>query len=204
MKNEFIRFVFFFNETLFQGNRTRKRSAVDFSGFESPKANVLARVGTSIQISKTTDSTAQRRKTGKFPPLKPQFSDRVAMVHLTPGFPSFAFKRLLSQLDGLILVAFPSGTAPTHSSEFLGLLKEARRIQLPVIVATEGIGVTGSEYQAGREMLDNGCLWSGAMTPECAYVKAALLLGQSKGRDFLRKWWSTEFAGEGVSQRSLA
>jgi len=166
--------------------------------------NVLARVGTSIEISKATDSTAQQRQRSKLPRLKLQFSDRVAMVHVTPGFPSLAFRNLLSDLDGLILVAFPSGTGPTHSSEFLSLLKEAKRIGLPVIVATEGIGVTGSEYQAGREMLHEGCLWSGAMTPECAYVKAALLLGQSKGRNFLRKWWGIEFANEGVSQRSLA
>lgn len=193
----------FFNETLFQGNRARKRSAVDFAGFESPKAPAIARVGTSIQIY---DRTAGRRSGSKSskqrpPRFAPRFSTRVAMLHLTPGFPSAAVEGLLADLDGLLLVAFPSGTAPTHEAEFHRLLASARKRRLPVMVVTEGVGVTGSEYQAGREMLEAGCLWSGAMTPECAYVKAAFLLGQDDGREALRRWWSTEFAGEGVSQR---
>jgi L-asparaginase len=192
----------FFNETLFQGNRARKRSAVDFAGFESPKAPALARVGTSIQVlagsPKSKKTGASRKST---PRLEPQFSARVAMIHLTPGFPAAAVEKLLPDLDGLLLVAFPSGTAPTHQPEFHRLLASARVRQLPVMVVTEGVGATGSEYRAGKEMLEAGCLWSGAMTPECAYVKASLLLGQDRGREALKKWWNVELANEGVSQR---
>jgi L-asparaginase len=192
----------FFNETLFQGNRVRKRSAVDFAGFESPKAPAMARVGTSIQILHHSAKSNSRAKPSKgLPRLLPQFSSRVAMIHLTPGFPAAAVEKLLPDLDGLLFVAFPSGTAPTHLPELHRLLASARVRGLPVMVVTEGIGATGNEYRAGKEMLEAGCLWSGAMTPECAYVKASLLLGQDRGREVLKKWWSFELANEGVSKR---
>ncbi|MBU6374998.1 MAG: asparaginase [Bdellovibrionales bacterium] len=192
----------FFNEILFQGNRARKRSAVDFAGFESPKAPALARVGTAIQVYSAAN-TRLRRSTvkGARPQLDARFSSKVLMLHLTPGFPSAAVQQLLPRLEGLVLVAFPSGTAPTHQADFHELLLEAKRRQIPVMVVTEGVGITGSEYRAGKEMLMAGCLWSGAMTPECAYVKACFLLGQRNGRKDLLKWWNIELANEGASQR---
>jgi len=194
----------FFNETLFQGNRSRKRSAVDFAGFESPKAPVLARVGTSIQYFGNASSLVSGVKSSasvRIPRFESRFSRRVGMFHLTPAFPASALSHSLSELDGLLLVAFPSGTAPTHDPAFHALLGQAKKLELPVMVVTEGAGVTGSEYRAGKEMLEAGCLWSGAMTPECAYVKASYLLGQKNGREALKKWWSRELANEGVSQR---
>ncbi len=186
----------FFNDLLFQGNRVRKRSAVDYSGFDSPKAPALARVGAQVHWDRRAF-----RSVGSSPALKAAFSSRVAMLQLTPGFPARAIReKLLPELEGLVLVAFPSGTAPTHDPEFLALLDRARASGIPVVVATEGVGVTGSEYRAGQEMLARGCLWSGAMTPECAYVKASLLLGQG-ARSRFESLWRRELAFEGVSQR---
>lgn len=187
----------FFNDLLFQGNRVRKRSAVDFAGFDSPKASALARVGAQIQF----DGRAFK-KVPAAPLLQDEFSSRVAMLWLTPNLPARALReKLLPELEGVVLVAFPSGTAPTHDPEFIGFLKEARARRIPVVVATEGVGVTGSEYKAGKEMLALGCLWSGAMTPECAYIKASWLLGQRAGASGFKKLWEKEIAFEGVSQR---
>ena len=193
----------FFDEMLFRGNRARKRSALDFAAFESPKAGALARLGSSIHHHDSLLAAGRTARSGRGggPRLRPAFSSRVAMLHLTPGFPADAVERLLPGLDGLLLVAFPSGTAPTHQADFRKLLASARSLRVPVMVVTEGIGVTGSEYEAGRELLRQGCLWSGAMTPECAYVKASYLLGQENGREVLLKWWGTELANEGVSER---
>ena len=186
----------FFNDLLFQGNRVRKRSAVDYSGFDSPKAPALARVGAQVHWHASAFQAV-----GAAPRLKDAFSSRVAMLQLTPGFPARAIREnLLPELEGLVLVAFPSGTAPTHDPEFLALLDEAKSRKIAVVVATEGVGVTGSEYHAGKEMLARGCLWSGAMTPECAFVKASLLLGQGEGVRFA-SLWRRELAFEGVSQR---
>jgi L-asparaginase len=195
----------FFNDLLFQGNRVRKRSAVDFSGFESPKAPVLARVGAQVHW----DSRAFVA-IGAAPRLEDSFSSRVAMLQVSPGMPSRILReKLLPELDGLVLVAFPSGTAPTHDPEFLALLAEARSKEIAVVVATEGVGVSGSEYRAGKQMLELGALWSGAMTPECAYVKALWILGQSdlargsgqKRLNRFKKLWERELAWEGVSHR---
>ena len=155
-----------------------------------------SRVGAQIQF----DPRAARAVPST-PKFKDAFSSKVAMLLLTPNIPARQIREgLLPGLEGLVLVAFPSGTAPTHDSEFMQLLSDARRRKIPVVVATEGVGVTGSEYKAGKEMLAEGCLWSGAMTPECAYVKAAWLLGQRLTPASFKKFWEKEIAFEGVSQ----
>jgi len=190
----------FFGDKLFQGNRVRKKSASDFAAFESPLFPPLAVVGTTIRYSETYQLPNQ-----KFPRLKPSFSHQVLVVHVTPAFAA----RIL-QLDGLdhlhalILVIFHSGTAPTHHSDFLKLLRSAQQKQIPVILVTEGsTQPPNSEsfqlnYAAGRELLKEGCLWGGSMTLESVYVKASLLLAQSRHLKKFTALWLKNLAGEGA------
>ena len=192
----------FFDDVLLQGNRARKRSASEFAAFESPQAAPLAVVGTSIRYARPPP------KRGRAPALAPVFNRKVAMLHVTPGFPARAIERgLLPGLEGLVLIVFPSVTAPTHDPAFLDLLRAARRRDLPVVIATEsashagaaerdGGGAGPASYAAGRALLEEGCLWAGPMTPECAYVKAQLLLGQGPGRAAFARRWKRDYAGE--------
>jgi L-asparaginase len=188
----------FFDDHLLQGNRSRKRSALDFEAFESPKAEILATLGTEIRYHRERALHGARRAE---PKLLPRFSDRVILLHLTPGFPARLVKeQLLSSLDALILVVFPSGTGTTHDPEFNQLLRSARRLGVEVILVTEGVGESAgpAAYEAGKKFLEEDCLWAHDMTPECAYIKASLLLGQPKAKAQFRKLWKKDFAGEGV------
>lgn len=212
----------FFDDALFQGNRVRKQSASDFSAFHSPKAPPLAWVGTSIRYNpeitlELAHSIARKSASKTSAKLRPLFNRNIALLHVSPGMPSRAYReQLLPSLDGLVLITYPSGTAPTHEPEFLELLKAARVHHIPVVVVAEGTTAGSgalthpSAYEAGRELLAQGCLWAGNMTPECAYVKMSWILGNIKGpiredKDTLigliahfESLWDTDFAAEGT------
>lgn len=193
----------FFDDRLLQGNRSRKRSASEFEAFDSPRAEPIAWAGTRITFAKNHSSMRWLKSARRARPLKPAFNGNVAMLHLTPGFPARIVREtLLNTVDALILIAFPSGTAPTHDEEFVKLLREAKKRKTPVITVTESAAHATSAspvvYEAGQKLLSEGCFGAGSMTPECAYVKAALLLGQSGGKAQFGKLWKTELAAEGA------
>lgn len=198
----------FFGDQLFQGNRVRKKSASDYAAFESPNYPPLAVVGTSIRYSDLAPPLATEID-AKLNPLVPKFSEKVLMCHLTPGFNAQAlsclFENAPQSLDGLVLVVFPSGTGPTDRSEFLRFLKIAKKRKIPVVTVTEGHiqapGLNGAriDYAAGSLFADSGCFSAGSMTPECAFVKTALLLGQSPDLGRFSESWGRRIANEGGS-----
>src|SRR5579885_85975 len=96
----------FFDDRLLVGNRARKRSATEFAAFESPKVEPLAIVGTEIRYR------AGRAPLAKGPRLLPDFSRKVALLHVAPGAPYGTYADVLAGVDGLVLIAYPSGTGP--------------------------------------------------------------------------------------------
>ena len=184
----------FFDDQLYQGNRVRKRSASEFAAFSSPKAPSLARVGTEIIY----DETQRISKRSSSPILEPTFCREVALFQVTPGFPSgIIARKLLPELKALVLTIFPSGTAPTHEPEFLLLLRTARAAGKPVVLVTEGTRPLPHQgYAAGAALRAPGIFWADGMTPECAFVKTCLLLGQGDSRHFATIW-RQNLAGEG-------
>ena len=204
----------FFDNRLFQGNRVRKRSASDFGAFDSPQAAPLALVGTEIRYTPHSSVRRSRGSQGKAPLLLHEFDRNVALLHITPGFPARAIReRLLPGLSALVMVVFPSGTAPTHDPEFIRLLQEARKAGTPVVIASEGHsdasaaaaslsrqgprgGAHPSIYAAGAQLLSEGGHWAGTMTPECAFVKTSWILAQPGGRRRFAALWRRCFAAE--------
>ncbi len=190
----------FFGDKLFQGNRVRKISANDFAAFVSPHCSPLAIVGTTIRYSDFSSKTSSRR----VQKYKPRFSERIMVAHVTPAFPSKSIsKALLPYLDGLVLIVFHSGTAPTHDPAFRDFLRAAQDKKLPITIATEGstqppiTQAQAMHYAAGSELISHGALWAGSMTPECTFVKTSFLLAQSPDLKTFSRLWKNEFAGEG-------
>jgi L-asparaginase/Glu-tRNA(Gln) amidotransferase subunit D len=161
-------------------------------------------VGTTIRYAEP--ATRQNSKKSSKSPirLKPSFNQKILVTHVTPGFPSNSFSdEMLAHLDALILIIFLSGTAPTHSPEFLQFLNRTKKRKLPVVLVTEGSAHPPNpiqpavNYEAGKELLAHGCFWAGTMTPECTFVKTSLILGQVKGLKEFSRLWNADFAGEG-------
>lgn len=202
-RNQVKRVSVVFGDKVFQGNRVRKKSASDYAAFDSPSTAPIAVIGTTLRF---TPGRPKKTRQNLGIKLKPNFSEKVLMVHLTPGFPSQIARNLLTaDLEGLVLVVFPSGTAPAHLPTFHEFLREARSKQIPLVCVTEGSSeppgpiMTQISYMAGQELLSAGCHWAGAMTPECAYVKTALILGQKQGRKNFGQLWKLNFADEGLA-----
>lgn len=190
----------FFDDYLFQGNRVRKRSATEFAAFESPKFPPLASVGTEIRYQNQPSARAPKARNGaQKTRFSHSFSERVGLLHLTAGFPARAIReKLLTSLDGLVLVSFASGTAPTHDPEFLLLLRQARELGIPIVITTEGTGGVVPQYVASDALFSEGCHWAGDMTLECAFVKTSLLLGQADGKRRFSSLWRQNLANEGA------
>ncbi len=192
----------FFDHKLYQGNRVRKRSASDYGAFDSPLCAPLAVVGTEIRYSKvkrTMKSGAEK--------MLANFDREVALIHVTPSFPSRAIReRLLGGVSALVLVVFPSGTAPTHELEFVRLLQDAKRKGIPVVLVAEGqeedaVDGFGADsprflYAAGEALLKEGGIWAGTMTPEAAFVKTAWLLKQPNAVPEFDRRFRINYAGE--------
>lgn len=199
----------FFDDQLFQGNRVRKRSAFDFQAYDSPFSPPLASVGSEIQYRPV--SGFPREMKGSTQVLVPHFETKVLATTVTPGFPARAIRSILgTEICGLVLNVFASGTAPTKDPAFMDLLKVAKKKRVPVVAVTSGavkvsLGQASSmgrflvdprKYGPGRDLMKAGCLWAGAMTPEAAWVKVSYLLGQKAGAERFQALWNLDLAGE--------
>ncbi len=198
----------FFGDKLFQGNRVRKISAADYSAFDSPQFPPLAIVGTTIRYVESPSHHASQSHSHL--KLLPHFCKNVPVFHLTPAFPSTAIAQtLLSHVEGIVLVIFHSFTAPTHDPDFLKFLEKAKKLHIPITLTIEGSSQPPNfvesqpNYETSKELLSYGCFWAGTMTPECAFVKTSLLLGQASGAKGFAKLWKQDLAFEGSSSLNV-
>ena len=197
-----------FHDEVFLGSRVRKKSAVDFSAFESPRFPKLASVGSEIQwheIIEHLPSLARTPLLTRFRGATEKPLPRILDLQITPQFPAPAFSEsILNELDGILLTLYTSGTAPTAQENFLHFLERSREGFTPIFAITEREDETPSlaTYAAGRELIKNKVLWCGELTPEAAFVKIWLLrelyATQSKKEHFawLQKHWDEPLSDE--------
>jgi L-asparaginase len=187
----------FFHDRLFQGNRVRKVSATEFAAFDSPYSSPLALVGTTIRYQETPHSLSFSNL-----PLKPVFHTKTLMLHVTPGFPAQSLNQpLLSGISGIVLIVFPSLTAPTHMPDFVQFLKKIREHKIPLVITTHSSSqppyiYQSTHYGAGAELTQEGCFSAQFMTPECAFVKTSYLLAQTQDLDQFGELWKQRLANE--------
>jgi L-asparaginase len=201
-----------FHDQLFLGSRVRKKSAVDFAAFETPRFPELARMGSSIQYHPIVKQLPPLSGNSAEPMLT-QFRiaeemrplPEILQLQVTPQFASTIFNDdTLSTLDAILLTLYPSGTAPTEQESFVEFLVRAYDACALIFAITEREDEIPSlnTYAAGRELLKNHVLWCGDLTPEAAFVKIWLLreFHQSQSREDFYAWmvknWSTPLSDE--------
>lgn len=169
-----------FHDEVFLGSRVRKKSALDFAAFESPRFPVVATIGSQIQYPDF-----------KLPKLRPLSLAKKSWkalnllsfpsllnLELTPNFPGdFLTEDSLSSIDGIILTLYTSGTAPTEDQKFIQFLRRAKASFTPIYAITERKDAPAhlSTYAAGGILEAEGVFWCADLTPEAAFVKAGLL-----------------------------
>jgi L-asparaginase len=170
-----------FHDEVFLGSRIRKKSALDFAAFESPRFPVLATVGSTIHYQDVIANLPKLKSNLISKSLlkgAPETYPHILSVEVAPGFPAKLFSdEVLLGLDGILLTLYTSGTAPTNDSEFMDFLRRAKKMNVPVFAITEREEAPAklSTYSAGKRLQKEGVLWCGDLTPEAAYVRAGML-----------------------------
>jgi L-asparaginase len=195
-KNLRDRVLVVFHDEVFLASRIRKKSALDFAAFESPRFPTLATIGSSIHYEAITKMLP---KLSKKPTLKNLLKNidfefpTILPMEIAPNFPFASLdENLLQSLDGILLTLYTSGTAPTEDQSFRDFLERAKKTNTPIFAITEREAAPNdlSTYAAGKVLEDAGVLWCADLTPEAAYVRACLLrLSDQKSlrKEFLKQ-----------------
>lgn len=194
----------YFQNRLFRGNRTTKRSAEELSAFYSYNYPPLAEVGVNISynhtaISKPTEYSDNLR-------IATTLSDGVVVIKLFPGISESILRAILSVegLKGVVLETYGSGNAPT-SEWFIKVLEEAINRGIIVINVTQCAGgsVAMDLYETGVGLRSIGVVSGHDMTTEAAVTKLMYLLGGNRPNEECRAALEYpirgEFTPEGVA-----
>jgi len=183
-----------------RGTKVRKCHTSRRDTFRSVNALPIARVQDGKAIMLTSDY--KKRIASNKLVLKPEFSEKVALIKFYPGMdPKILEWHVDNGYKGLIL----EGTGLGHVSKYC--FETLRKIvEAGVLVAMTSQCIWGrinmNVYDAGRDLLDLGVIPLEDMLPETALVKLMWVLGQTKKVDEAQKLLKTNVAGE-FSMRSL-
>jgi glutamyl-tRNA(Gln) amidotransferase subunit D len=144
----------------------------------------------------------QRRDTKKKLVLKPNFSEKVALVKFYPGLdPAIIDFYVEKGIKGILL----EGSGLGHVSKFcFGAIKNAVTKGVIVALASQCIWgrVNMNVYDTGRDLLSCGVVPLSDMFPETGLVKLMWVLGQTEDVKEAKELLQINIAGE-FSSRTL-
>jgi glutamyl-tRNA(Gln) amidotransferase subunit D len=183
-----------------RGTRVRKCHTSRRDTFKPVNASPIARVDDQGLTMLTNDF--RKRDPSKKVVLKPNFSDKVALIKFYPGldpavidwYAERGFKGILLEGSGLGHV----------SKTCFGAIGNAIGKGVVVALASQCIWgrVNMNVYDTGRDLLDLGVVPTDDMFPETALVKLMWTLGQTSSPEETKKLFKTNIAGE-FSPRTL-
>jgi glutamyl-tRNA(Gln) amidotransferase subunit D len=183
-----------------RGTKVRKCHTSRRDTFKSVNAFPIAKVQ-NLQVTMQTDQY-QRRDPKKKIVLKPNFSDKVALVKFYPGLdPAVIDFYVENGIKGILL----EGSGLGHVSKYcFKAIKRATAKGVVVALASQCIWgrVDMNVYDTGRDLLAFGVVPLEDMFPETALVKLMWVLGQTDDPKEANKLLTTNIAGE-FSSRTL-
>ena len=183
-----------------RGTKVRKCHTSRRDTFKSINGFPIAKVK-DLQITMQTDQY-QRRDPKKKLVLKPNFSEKVALVKFYPGLdPSIIDFYVEKGIKGILL----EGSGLGHVSKFcFDAIKNA--VEKGVVVALSSQCIWGrvnmNVYDTGRDLLSFGVVPLDDMFPETGLVKLMWTLGQTNDVEEAKNLLKTNIAGE-FSPRTL-
>lgn len=184
-----------FENYLWRGNRSTKRSADNFNAFKSNNYPPLARIGLGIDFNNEALAHYITR-----PPLNPRLNmdANVMSIDLFPGISENVLRHQLSTPDikGIVLRTYGAGNAPT-AKWFLNLVEEAMKKGIVILNVTQcPSGTVHSRYQAGGTLESLGVISGRDITFEAAITKLMFLFGIGLSTDSVKKYLNTALCGE--------
>jgi glutamyl-tRNA(Gln) amidotransferase subunit D len=183
-----------------RGTKVRKCHTSRRDTFKSINGFPIAKVK-DLQVTMQTDQY-QRRDPKKKLVLKPNFSEKVALVKFYPGLdPSIIDFYVEKGMKGILL----EGSGLGHVSKFcFDAIKRA--VGMGVVVALSSQCIWGrvnmNVYDTGRDLLSFGVVPLDDIFPETGLVKLMWTLGQTSDVEEAKKLLKTNIAGE-FSPRTL-
>lgn len=185
-----------FENYLWRGNRSTKRSADNFNAFKSNNYPELAKIG--LGISFNYDALAKIRRTL---PLNPHYSldSRVINIDLFPGLNEDILRYQLNTpgIRGIVLRTFGAGNGPTKRW-FIDAIREAVERGVVIVNVTQCVngGVQASRYMGGDYLLSAGVVSGYDLTFEAAITKMMYLFGLGLEPDEVRQRLDVPICGE--------
>lgn len=184
-----------FNDRLYRGNRTTKMSIGDFDAFSSPNFEPLAKIGTSIQITKSYD----------FPDKDfcsfASFSNKIIHLKAFPSMPINAMIPFVLDSDSraVIIEGFGSGNLPIKGEfSFLPLVESCIESNRLVLIASQAPydKVDLTKYENGKIMLDAGAIDTADMTIEAIITKLMHVLAYHDNNATITNLFKRSISGE--------
>jgi glutamyl-tRNA(Gln) amidotransferase subunit D len=185
---------------LHKGTKVRKCHTSRRDTFKSVNAPPLARIANQKITMLTRDY--KKRDPAKRLVLKPEFSEKVALLKFHPGMsPALLDWHVEKGFKGIVL----EGTGLGHVSRYLfEAIQNAVKHSVIVAMTSQCIWgrVNMNVYNTGRDLLALGVISLEDMLPETALVKLMWILGQTQDVEEAKKLLTTSIAGE-FSPRTL-
>ncbi|MDE6652832.1 MAG: asparaginase domain-containing protein, partial [Muribaculaceae bacterium] len=184
-----------FENYLWRGNRSTKRSADNFNAFKSNNYPALARIGLGITFDR--DALWRTRIRHR---LKP-FYDMDPAVMSVDLFPGITESTLRHQLDtpgikGVVLRTFGAGNAPT-ARWFVDAIKDAVARGIVILNVTQCVnGAVHPRYTGADELTNAGVISGHDITFEAAITKMMFLFGLGIPTEEVRRLLKTPLCGE--------
>ncbi len=185
----------FFHNRLYRGNRARKFDASGFHAFQSPNFPAIVNVGTRIKVREELilKEPPAHLKIQKISP------PNIMILTLFPGFAAEMLENVLStSIQGLVLMTYGMGNAPSNDKRLLKLLKEASSKGIIIVNCTQCYkgSVDMSGYETGQGLLDAGVISGFDMTPEATLTKLSYLLSSDCSLDEIKQKMQINLRGE--------
>ncbi len=185
-----------FENYLWRGNRSTKRSADNFNAFKSNNYPALAKIGLGIQYNHEAlarpDCNIQLR-------ANYTFDQSVVVVDLFPGLSEKSLRHILNTPDikGVVLRTYGAGNGPT-APWFINAIADAVNRGLIIVNVTQCVngGVRPNRYVSGDILSATGVLSGNDITFEAAITKMMFLFGQKISHDEIILRLSTPLCGE--------
>lgn len=185
-----------FENYLWRGNRSTKRSADDFNAFFSNNYPELGEVG--LSISYNTDALWRRPVSG---PLRVHYGmdPNVVTLDLFPGISETTVRHLLSTpgVRGVVIRTYGAGNAPT-AKWLTEAVREAveRGVVVVNITQCSNGSVLPKRYEAGRALSETGVVCGHDLTCEAALTKLMSLFGRGLSSREVKKYMAYSICGE--------
>lgn len=185
-----------FENYLWRGNRSTKRSADNFNAFKSNNYPALAKIGLGITFDKEALS-----KHNRVLALEPRYTldTNVLAIDLFPGLSEEVLRHMLATpgVKGIVLRTYGAGNGPT-AQWFLDAIRETIQRGVVILNVTQCVNgaVHSNRYVAGDVLAATGIISGHDMTFEAAITKMMFLFGLGLDSDEVSRRLAFPLAGE--------